>query len=695
MSFFVWLGFLFTSLSANVIWNQTEIVVPLHGDFITALNEIEADLWINGLYIDDAKVIYRIDGVERTFLSTINTSIVKTYTHKIEAYFPDYEIRQIMTISIKIIDDIPPIILSVPELKVRIGEKIPNLINEFRASDNYDPEDLLKINIDTSKVIDTKIGIYPIIYQVEDLSGNKSSQMTWIEFYDDIPPQITLIKPLKHDVNHTFSWQTYFSITDNYDTFLTVNLQSTVFEQKMIGIYPLKITAFDQSGNEQIMMTTIEVFDKTPPILVISNERPDIPYQTKDISSILERLILKIEDNFDQLTMDHIEIISSINTNAIGTYLVTYQVSDTSNNTTKIDINLKVTDQQKPKIMVIKPLIFNVFDPNPLFDEHLLIEDDLSAKENIKLEIIGSFQMHKVGKYLITIKATDEAKNQAIFTTYLEIIDHTVPEIKLIQDIMITQFKPINYRPYFEVKDQYDDVEDLEFLIDDSLVDYLNIGVYPLRVKVIDPSLHEVTLTVDVIIMDIEPPKITLKIDEVIDYPYRGLPIDYLSYVDQVSDNHDLLSKNDVIIIGEVNPNQFGLYQIIFVLKDMTGNETKEILEFLIVDHESPSIAFDDLVINQYEIIDFFKGVQTNDNTQNLEITYYPKVVDTSNAGSVIVTYVVIDERGNYVMKDRLITILAVETPIPFKQYFPVITIIIIGLSTCIFIYFKEVKHMF
>ncbi|MBN2268292.1 MAG: hypothetical protein V3569_01965 [Acholeplasmataceae bacterium] len=695
MSFFVWLGFLFTSLSSNVIWSHTEIVVPLHGDFITALNEIEADLFIDGFHIDNAEVIYRIDGVERTFLSTINTSIVKTYTHKIEAYFPDYDIRKIMTISIKIIDDIPPIILSVPELKVRIGEKMPNLMNGFRASDNYDLEDLLKINIDTSKVIDTKIGIYPIVYQVEDLSGNKTSRMTWVEFYDDVPPQIILIKPLKHDVNHTFSWQTYFSVIDNYDTFLAVNVQSIVFEQRIIGIYPLKIIAVDQSGNEQIMMTTIEVIDQTPPILIISSERPDIPYQSKDISNILEQLVLKIEDNYDQLTTENIEILSSINTNVIGSYLVTYQVSDSSSNTTKIDISLKVTDQQKPTIIMIKPLVFNVFDPIPLFDEHLLIVDDFSVKENIKLEIIGSFHMDKVGKYLITIKAADEAKNQAVLATYLEVIDHTVPEIKLIQEILITQFKPINYRPYFEIKDQYDDSEDLKFLIDDFLVDYLNVGIYPLKVKVIDPSDHETTLIVDVMIMDIEPPKIKLKVNEVIDYPYRGLPIDYLSYVDQVSDNHDTLTKDDVIIIGEVDQYQFGLYQIIFVLKDMTGNETKETLEFIIVDYESPSITFDNLVVNQYETIDFFEGVHANDNTQNLKIIYYPQVVDTSNAGSVIVTYIVSDERGNYVIKDRLITILSVETFIPIKHFIPVITIIIIGLSTCIFIYFKEVKHMF
>lgn len=695
MSFFIWMMMSFFTLESNIVWKHTEIIVPLHGDFRSALSEVEANLYIDGEIQEDARVIYKIDGVERTFLSTINPSIVKTYTHKIEAYFPDYNLRHVMTIYIKIVDDIPPEIVSIPSLRVRIGEKIPNLLIGFRAFDNYDPENLLDIKIDTSQVVEQQIGRYPITYVVNDLSGNETSKILWIEFYDDISPDITSIKQLKHNVDYIFLWQTYFIVIDNYDKFPKVSIESEALARKMIGIYPFKVTATDQSGNQRIITTTIEIFDHTPPSLIISSERPDIPYQIKDEMSILRKLIINVFDNVDEMLKDEVSIYSSINPNVIGTYLVTYQVFDSSSNKTSIDIYLKVTDQEKPSINLIKPLVFHVFDPPPLFQDYLKIEDNLSRIENIKIEIIGTYNMQKVGKYFLTIKATDESKNQTILTTYLEVIDQTAPKITLIQEILITQFKPINYQPYFMLEDPYDDISDITLFFDDTSVDYQNIGVYPLLVTAQDASDNQSTLYVDVIIMDIEPPIIKLSMDDKIDYPYQGLQVDYVSYIVEVSDNHDKLSIFDVNIIGHVNPNQFGLYKITYELTDSAGNKTVETLEFVITDHESPVITFDELRVNQYDTVDLLKGVIASDNAYQIEIIYYPKVIDTSKPGSIIVTYIVTDERGNYVMKDRLITIIEIKTKPLFDQFIPFILVIVIGISLSTFLYFKDVKHMF
>ena len=83
------------------------------------------------------------------------------------------------------------------------------------------------------------------------------------------------------------------------------------------------------------------------------------------------------------------------------------------------------------------------------------------------------------------------------------------------------------------------------------------------------------------------------------------------------------------------------------------------------------------------------------DNSNQIEIIYYPKVIDTSKPGSIIVTYIVTDERGNYVMKDRLVTILEIKTKPLLDQFIPFIIVIVIGISLSTFLYFKDVKHMF
>ena len=149
---------------------------------------------------------------------------------------------------------------------------------------------------------------------------------------------------------------------------------------KMVGIYPFKVIATDQSGNQKIVITSIEIYDQTPPSLIISNERPDIPYQIEDSMSILRKLIINVYDNVDEISSDDVKIFSSINHDVLGTYLVTYQIIDSSYNKTSVDIYLKVTDQEKPKIILIKPLLFHVFDPPPLFQDYIILEDNFFYK---------------------------------------------------------------------------------------------------------------------------------------------------------------------------------------------------------------------------------------------------------------------------------------------------------------------------
>ena len=51
MSFFVWIGMFFLNFTTHIMWDNTEIVVPLHGDFISAINEVEAKLYIDNIFI--------------------------------------------------------------------------------------------------------------------------------------------------------------------------------------------------------------------------------------------------------------------------------------------------------------------------------------------------------------------------------------------------------------------------------------------------------------------------------------------------------------------------------------------------------------------------------------------------------------------------------------------------------------------
>ena len=80
----------FNFSQTEVKWENITGEIALNENYMEVLLDAKASLIINGNKMADPEIIYRYDGVERTFLSTINTAIVKTYHHKIEAYFPEY-----------------------------------------------------------------------------------------------------------------------------------------------------------------------------------------------------------------------------------------------------------------------------------------------------------------------------------------------------------------------------------------------------------------------------------------------------------------------------------------------------------------------------------------------------------------------------------------------------------------------------
>ena len=99
----------------------------------------------------------------------------------------------------------------------------------------------------------------------------------------------------------------------------------------------------------------------------------------------------------------------------------------------------------------------------------------------------------------------------------------------------------------------------------------------------------------------------------------------------------------------------------------------------MIDDKIPPVIKTTDLYINRGEFFDEMMGVDVSDNVDVSSVLVYPNYIDTNQPGSYVITYVVTDVRGNYVVFDRNLIIQSITDSTELISYVPVIIIIVIG----------------
>ena len=119
-----------------------------------------------------------------------------------------------------------------------------------------------------------------------------------------------------------------------------------------------KITNVDNLGTQKITVNItyqgksyeetfeVEVIDELAPVITLSNEEIEIE-QNSDFNA--ESYIVSVTDNYDELTIDNVQIESNVNTKEVGDYTVTYTLNDRSKNKTSSSLIVHVTKKEEDK----------------------------------------------------------------------------------------------------------------------------------------------------------------------------------------------------------------------------------------------------------------------------------------------------------------------------------------------------------
>ena len=680
---------LFNILTIRIDWINDFLTIELNENIDNYTYLPEATLYINDIVINDPRMFMERNGVEWTFITTVNTNVVRAYQIKYRVNYPTYNISQVKTITFNIVDLIPPEFIQVPSFSIPLGQKLPNLQEGLIFKDNYDQVIDIKVQVDSSKVLLNRVGTYEIIYQISDLSNNIVVMKSSLEVYDHLPPTIFIKKEFILAYGSSFVWNNFLTITDNYDTIIDVKINDTGVNYTKLGTYPIHITATDQSGLFSVVNQMLTIVDNEKPKIVIKSQAPVIPVFSSESEALLKSFILNVTDNYDTLSIDDVKVTHDIEWDVLGEYTIYYELSDHSSNTLETKIKVRVKDLVKPVIWFSEPLVFNVNEEIPFINQFIDYDDNYDSKNSLTLKITTSFKMNVIGKYPITIEVTDTSGNKEILQSYVEIIDSIPPIITQINDIIITDFTRKNYNLFFSLEDNYDQSTKINIEVHDHLVNYEEIGSYPINVYATDQSLNQTVLTTEVLIIDIVEPILELKQYAIL-LQIHSDPLDLYSLIKSVGDNYDYLTADNVIINGEVIYDQIGVYKVIYELKDSSLNTVKKELQITIDDRIAPIITSTPLSLYVSDHFKPYEGIYVEDNMGEYELYIFPHLLDTSTPGKKKVTYVAVDQRGNYTTYIREIIIQEEDRKPEITAYLPLAIVTLVGMALVYYIYKKE-----
>ncbi|KHO54919.1 MAG: hypothetical protein QT10_C0009G0001, partial [archaeon GW2011_AR19] len=172
--------------------------------------------------------------------------------------------------------------------------------------------------------------------------------------------------------------------TDNLDPLINSNIiiDSSAVDTNTIGTYIVTYDVQDQAGNSATQITrTVNVVDTTPPVInLVGSSSIDVEVFTPYVDDGATAL-----DNYDGDITGSIVTVNPVDTNTLGTYIVTYDVDDSSgNNAVQVTRIVNVVDTTAPIITLVgsSSIDVEVFTP--------YVDDGATALDNYDGDITGN-----------------------------------------------------------------------------------------------------------------------------------------------------------------------------------------------------------------------------------------------------------------------------------------------------------------
>ena len=283
--------------------------------------------------------------------------------------------------------------------------------------------------IDTLSNLKTNhVGLFKIVYRVQDGAGNRDSVTRYIEVFDDEAPTFSFLEnsdTLYIEVFDEYNNQQW-EAKDNYDQAPKVEIIGTV-NTNIPDTYYVHFSATDSSGNGPTKATRV--------IFVVDNTKPEIILPTKQVEIEVGRRvnlpIPQVTDNYDP--NPKLEILGSYDRDFIGSYTIRYVATDFSGNVSDtVDLIVVVYDETPPNVALTGAPLLQVCRWSEYLDPGVTYSDNYNAQEeltyetsyfNAKDEPVSTAQLtQSLGYYSAYYKVVDESGNASTITRIVQVV---------------------------------------------------------------------------------------------------------------------------------------------------------------------------------------------------------------------------------------------------------------------------------
>jgi hypothetical protein len=222
--------------------------------------------------------------------------------------------------------------------------------------------------------------------------------------------------------------------TDNIDGTITANIiVNGSVETTTIGTYTITYNVNDASGNAASPVSRIvEVIDTTAPLISLIGDSN----LTIEAGESYTENGASATDNLDGDISSEILISGSVDTSLLGSYIISYNVSDeNANAAATLTRTVVVVDTSPPVISLLGDAEITIERTEEFDDEGASAFDNLDGDISTSITLSNNLNINLVGSYTINYSISDTSGNIASISRSVLVEDTTPPSILNVRPI--------------------------------------------------------------------------------------------------------------------------------------------------------------------------------------------------------------------------------------------------------------------
>ena len=405
---------------------------------------------------------------------------------------------------------------------------------------------------------------------------------------DTTPPTITILgdNPSNVEVGSTFSdpGVTVYD-QDGSNTYTTTGTVDT----SILGTYVISYSAVDNSGNQATATRTVNVVDTTTPVITLIGDSQ----VTIEVGSTYTDAGATATDNYDGDLSPQIVVTNNVDVNTVGSYTVTYSVSDSSNNAaTVVTRTVNVVDLTAPTITILGDNPATIEASSSYTDAGATATDNYNNDVTSDITVTSTVDTNIIGSYTVTYTVSDTAGNQATAVRTVIVEDSTLPSITLIGPNTVTVEAGSSYSDAGATATDSYDGDLTSSIATNNNVDINTVGSYTVTYTVSDSSGNTATASRTVNVVDTTAPVITISGANPLDV---DLGTTYNDAGASATDANDGDLTSSITVSSNVDTNTVGTYTVTYTVSDAAGNQATETRTVNVVDNNNPTTHYIDI----------------------------------------------------------------------------------------------------